>query len=151
MTMSINSVHLSGNLTRDAELHKTDEGLCILSFGLAYNERRRKPDSEDEWENVTNFVDCVIFGNRAEALESYLLKGSKVSIKGRLRWRQWETDEGDKRSKHEVIVDELEFMFPRKEEGDADKSAEDDADKKAEDDADKKDEGETKAKKAKAE
>lgn len=111
--MTMNHITLSGNLTRDAELRHTPSGRAVLSFGLAFNERRRKPDS-DEWEEIPNFVDCTLFGNRAEALAEYLVKGTKVALEGRLRWSHWETEDGSKRSKHEVIVDELEFMAPRK-------------------------------------
>lgn len=111
--MSINHSTLSGNLTRDAELRRSEGGVAILSFGLAFNDRRRQKDS-DEWEDVANFIDCTLFGNRAEALEPYLAKGTKVCLDGKLRWGQWETDDGDKRSKIELIVDELEFMAPRR-------------------------------------
>lgn len=113
--MSINHVIQCGNLTRDAELRRTQSDLAVLSFGLAVNDRRRKPGSE-EWEDVPNFIDCVLFGNRAEALAEYLVKGVKVAIEGKLRWSQWETEDGSKRSKHEILVDELEFMAPRKDE-----------------------------------
>lgn len=113
--MTINHIALSGNLTRDAELRRTQSDMAVLGFGLAFNERRRKPGS-DEWEEVPNFIDCTLFGNRADALAEYLVKGTKVSIDGRLRWSQWETEDGGKRSKHELLVDELEFMTPRKEE-----------------------------------
>ena len=112
--MSINRVIQSGNLTRDAELRRTQSDLAVLTFGLAVNERRRKADS-DEWEEYPNFIDCVLFGNRAEALEQYLVKGTKVALEGRLRWSSWEAEDGSKRSKHEIIVEELEFMAPRKE------------------------------------
>ena len=115
--MTINHIALSGNLTRDAELRRTQTDMAVLGFGLAFNERRRKPDS-DEWEEIPNFIDCTMFGNRAEALEQYLVKGTKVAVEGRLRWSQWEAEDGGRRTKHEVIVDELEFMTPRKTEGD---------------------------------
>ena len=63
-------------------------------------------------EDYPNFIDCTMFGARAESLSRYLSKGTKVSIEGKLRWSQWER-EGQKRSKIEVIVDELEFMSSR--------------------------------------
>lgn len=106
--MSINRVNISGNLTRDAELRQTQGGMAILSVGVAVNDRRKNAQT-GEWEDVPNFVDCVMFGSRAEKLAQYLAKGTKVAIEGKLRWSQWEKD-GAKRSKLEVIVDELEFM-----------------------------------------
>lgn len=107
--MSINRTTLSGNLTRDAELRKIDDSISILSFGMAWNERRHKPDS-DEWEEIPQFIDCAIFGNRAEALAPYLVKGTKVAVDGRLHYGQWEAEDGTRRSKHELIVGELEFL-----------------------------------------
>ncbi len=109
--MSINRVLISGNLTRDPELRSTSGGTSVLSFGVAVNDRRRNPQS-GEWEDYPNFIDCTMFGARADALSRYLFKGTKVAIEGKLRWSQWERD-GQKRSKIEVIVDELEFMSNR--------------------------------------
>lgn len=109
--MSINRVVISGNLTRDPELRRTQSGMAILSFGVAVNDRRRNPQT-GEWEDYANFVDCTIFGNRGESLSNILTKGMKVAIEGKLRWSQWERD-GQKRSKLEVIVDEIEFMSSR--------------------------------------
>lgn len=109
--MSINRVIISGNLTRDPEHRTTAGGMDVLSFGVAVNDRRRNPQS-GEWEDYANFVDCTMFGNRARSLQQYLSKGTKVAIEGKLRWSQWERD-GQKRSKLEVIVDELEFMSSR--------------------------------------
>ena len=109
--MSINRVNISGNLTRDPELRATASGTQVLSFGVAVNDRRRNPQT-GEWEDYPNFIDCTMFGARAEALSRYLSKGTKVAIEGKLRWSQWERD-GQKRSKIEVIVDELEFMTSR--------------------------------------
>lgn len=106
--MSINRVNISGNLTRDPDMRATQSGTQILSFGVAVNDRRRNPQS-GEWEDVPNFIDCVVFGNRADALQRFLTKGMKVAIEGKLRWSQWERD-GQKRSKIEVIVDEVEFL-----------------------------------------
>ena len=101
--MSINRVIISGNLTRDPELRSTAGGLPVLGFGVAVNDRRKNQQT-GEWEDYPNFIDCTMFGARA--------KGTKVSIEGKLRWSQWERD-GQKRSKIEVIVDELEFMSSR--------------------------------------
>lgn len=106
--MSINRVTISGNLTRDPELRATAGGTQVLSFGVAVNDRRRNPQS-GEWEDYPNFVDCTMFGTRAEAVSRYLSKGSKVAIEGKLRYSSWERD-GQRRSKLEVIVDEIEFL-----------------------------------------
>ena len=109
--MSINRVLISGNLTRDPELRQTAGGMAILSFGVAVNDRRRNPQSGN-WEDYANYIDCTMFGNRANSLSNILTKGMKVAIEGKLRYSQWERD-GQKRSKIEVIVDELEFMSSR--------------------------------------
>ncbi len=111
--MSINRVIISGNLTRDPELRNTAGGVSILGFGVAVNDRRRNAQT-GEWEDYPNYIDCTMFGARAESLSRILTKGMKVSIEGKLRWSQWEKKEtGEKRSKIEVIVDELEFMSSR--------------------------------------
>ena len=109
--MSINRVMISGNLTRDPELRQTQGGTIILSFGVAVNDRRRNQQT-GEWEDYPNFIDCVMFGTRAEALNRILSKGMKVAIEGKLRYSSWER-EGQRRSKIEVIVDEIEFMTSR--------------------------------------
>mgnify|MGYP004453502393 CR=1 FL=1 len=109
--MSINRVIISGNLTRDPELRSTASGMAVLSMGVAVNDRRRNQQT-GEWEDYPNFVDCTMFGARAESLSRFLSKGTKVTIEGKLRWSQWERD-GQKRSKLEVVVDDLEFMSSR--------------------------------------
>ena len=106
--MSINRVAISGNLTRDAELRTTQSGMFILDFGVAVNDRRKNQQT-GEWEDCPNFVDCTVFGARAEKLQPYLTKGTKVAIEGKLSYSSWERD-GQRRSKLEVIVDEIEFM-----------------------------------------
>ncbi len=106
--MSINRVVISGNLTRDPEVRTTASGTSILSMGVAVNDRR-KNNQTGEWEDYANFIDCTMFGTRAANVAQYLTKGTKVTIEGKLRWSQWERD-GQKRSKIEVIVDDLEFM-----------------------------------------
>ena len=103
--MSINRVCISGNLTRDPVLRSTSGGMSVLSMGVAVNDRRKNQQT-GEWEDYPNFIDCTMFGARAESLSRYLNKGTKVSIEGKLRWSQWERD-GQKRSKIEVVVDEI--------------------------------------------
>ena len=76
--MSINRVNISGNLTRDSELRATQGGTQILNFGVAVNDRRR--NQQGEWEDYPNYIDCVMFGSRATALNRYLVKGTKVAI-----------------------------------------------------------------------
>lgn len=107
--MSINKVLITGNLTRDPELRETPSGFQVLNFGVAVNDRK-KNQSTGQWEDYASFVDCTMFGNRAARLSRFLAKGTKVAIEGKLRWSQWETQDGGKRSKLEVVVDELEFM-----------------------------------------
>lgn len=109
--MSINRVAISGNLTRDPELRQATGGMAILGFGVAVNDRRKNQQT-GEWEDYPNFIDCTMFGARAQSVSRFLSKGSKVAIEGKLRWSQWERD-GQKRSKIEVIVDEIEFMSQR--------------------------------------
>ena len=120
--MSINRVNISGNLTRDPELRMTGSGTQILSFGVAVNDRRRNPQT-NEWEDVPNFVDCVVFGARAEPLSRFLSKGSKVALEGKLRYSSWETKDGQRRSKLEVVVDEVEFLSSRNPQGGAPQAA----------------------------
>lgn len=109
--VSINRVNITGNLTRDPELRATQSGTQVLHLGVAVNDRRRNQQTGN-WEDYPNFIDCVMFGTRAEAIQRYLSKGTKVAIEGRLRYSSWERD-GQRRSKIEVVIDEIEFMSPR--------------------------------------
>ena len=104
--MSINSVSISGNLGRDPELRATRSGMQVLGFSMCVNGRVRRGDS---WEDKPNWVDVSLFGNRAESVARYLAKGSHVTVHGRLNQRTWETEDGQKRSKLEVIADDIDF------------------------------------------
>lgn len=113
--MSINRVNISGNLTRDAEVRTSASGSAIMHFGVAVNDRSRNQQT-GQWEDRPNFIDCTMFGTRAESVSRFLGKGTKVAIEGKLRWSQWDDRKtGEKRSKVEVIVDEIEFMSSRNE------------------------------------
>ena len=106
--MSINKVILTGYLTRDAELRQTAGGTSVLSFGMAVNDRRRN-NQTGEWEDYANFIDCAVFGSRAESISKYMKKGVKVALDGRLHYSSWDKD-GQKRSKLQVTVNDIDFM-----------------------------------------
>ena len=105
--MSINKAVISGNLTGDMELKQSRNGLSIGKFGVAVNDRVKQGD---QWVDKATFVDCKLFGSRAESLAPYLLKGTKVAVEGRLDMAEWTDQSGQKRRKLEVIVSELELM-----------------------------------------
>lgn len=103
--MSVNHVVVCGNLTRDPETRQAGSN-TVTQFGIAVNDRVK---NGDEWEDRPNFFDVLVWGNRGESLSRFISKGSKVTISGRLRWSQWESD-GNKRSKVEIVADEVDFM-----------------------------------------
>ena len=107
--MSINRVSISGNLTRDPELRSTAGGTQVLTFGVAVNDRVRDQQT-GQWGDRPNFVDCIVFGNRAPALADILHKGAKVAVDGKLRYSAWEANDGSKRSRLEVVADEVDLM-----------------------------------------
>lgn len=109
--MSINRVFITGNLTRDSELRTTATGMSVLGFSVAVNDRT-KDASTGEWKDRASFVDCTVFGRRADALARLLGKGQKVAVAGRLRQETWERG-GQRRSKLSVIADDVELMSRR--------------------------------------
>ena len=101
-----NSVTLIGNVTRDPELRFTPTGQATASFGLAVN-RRWQDRQSGEWQEAVSFFDVVCWREMAENASESLSKGSRIIVTGRLEQRTWETEGGDKRSKIEVIADEI--------------------------------------------
>ena len=99
-----NSVVLSGNLTRDFELRYTQSGLPVASSGLAVNRRWK---SGDEWKEDTSFIDLTVWDKLAENAAESLHKGTNVIVEGRIRQENWESKEGDKRSKLTVTVENI--------------------------------------------
>jgi single-strand DNA-binding protein len=111
---SFNKVILLGNLTRDPELRYTPNGTPVATFGMATN--RRSGQGNERKEEVC-FVDIVVFGREAETASEYLSKGRQALIEGRLQWRSWEGQDGQKRSKHEVVAERIQFMPRGREDG----------------------------------
>ena len=110
-----NRVILAGNLTRDPQLTVLPNNTPVCEFGLAINRRWRGQDGQNRDE--TCFVDCRLYGPQAETFNQYMSKGQPVLIEGRLQFQQWTTQEGDKRSKHAVVVDNFTFLGGRGGEG----------------------------------
>ncbi len=109
---NLNRVMLIGNLTRDPELRYTPAGLGVASFGIAVNTPIGK-DDEGNRKTETLFVDVVAFGKQAEVIAEYLRKGSLIYLEGRLRYRTWEDASGNKRSKHEIVLNNFQFLNTR--------------------------------------
>ncbi len=105
-----NKVILIGNLTRNPEIRYTPSGTLVTSFGLAVN--RRFKQAADLKEEVC-YIDIVVFGKQAENCGQYLSKGNGVVVDGRLQQRRWETEDGQKRSKHEVVAQTITFLPKR--------------------------------------
>jgi single-strand DNA-binding protein len=108
---SFNKVILLGNLTRDPELKHVAGNQAVAELGLAINRRYRTKDNEER-EEVT-YVDCEAWGRTAEVLKQYLTKGSPIFIEGRLKLDQWESKEGEKRSKIRVVIENFQFVGSR--------------------------------------
>ncbi len=108
--VSYNKVILIGNLTKDPEIRYTPSGTPVANFRLAVNHKYKQ--GEDLKEEVC-FIDVVVFGKQAENCGQYLNKGQSVIVDGRLQERRWETEDGQKRSKHEVVAQAVRFMPKR--------------------------------------
>ena len=107
--MNINTAIITGNLTRDPELRQTASGTSVLQFSVAVNDRVKE---NGEWTDRANYIDCTMFGTRADSLSKLLHKGSKVAVQGKLHWSSWEKD-GQKRSKVEIWPDTVELLTSR--------------------------------------
>jgi single-strand DNA-binding protein len=104
--MPDNSITLVGNVTRDPELRFTPTGQATATFGLAVNRRWQNRQTQ-EWEEQTSFFDIVCWREMAENVGESITRGSRIIVSGRLEQRSWETQDGEKRSRIEVIADEL--------------------------------------------
>ncbi|HEY5667684.1 MAG TPA: single-stranded DNA-binding protein [Candidatus Saccharimonadales bacterium] len=111
MARSVNQVILLGNLTRDPELRQTPSGQSVVSFSLALN-RAYKDAKTGDWQEATDYIDVVAWGPLAERVAQYLTKGRRALVQGRLQSRSWE-QEGQKRSKVEVLANDVTFVDSR--------------------------------------
>ena len=107
MARGFNKVTLMGNLTRDPELRTTQNGNSVCNFSLAVNRTWRNSDGEQQEE--VDFIDCVAWGKAGELIEQYTSKGRPLLVSGRLKQDTWE-QEGNKRSKLEVVVEDFNFV-----------------------------------------
>jgi len=112
---NFNKVLLMGNLTRDPETKFLPSGAGVVEFGLAIN-RTWTDQQSGEKREATTFVDCKAWGKQGEILTRYCKKGSALFVEGRLDYRTWETN-GEKRSKHEVVVENFQFVGAPKGDG----------------------------------
>ncbi len=108
---SFNKVILMGNLTRDPELRYTPSGAPVCNFDLAMN--RAYTTQGGEKKDEVCFVSVVVWGKQAESSGQYLAKGRSVLVEGHLQQRSWETPEGQKRTKIEVIAERVQFLGKR--------------------------------------
>ncbi|MBL1216192.1 MAG: single-stranded DNA-binding protein [Planctomycetes bacterium] len=108
---SYNKVLLMGNLTRDPELRYTANNQAVCNVGLAVNRRYQTSDGQQREEVA--FIDCEAWGRRAEVINQYLAKGRPVFVEGRLRLDSWEDQQGQKRSKLKVVIENFEFIDSR--------------------------------------
>jgi single-strand DNA-binding protein len=105
---NFNKVFLMGNLTRDPQLSYTPNQTAVVDFGLAVNRKWKGQDGENKEE--TCFVDCQAFGRTAENINKYLTKGRPLFVEGRLTFNSWTAQDGTKRSKHRVTVENFQFL-----------------------------------------
>lgn len=105
---NFNKILLMGNLTRDPQLSYLPSQTAVVDFGLAVNRRWKSREGEDKKE--TCFVDCRMFGRRAEVINKYCKKGNPLFIEGRLTFDSWQAQDGTKRSKLRITVENFEFI-----------------------------------------
>jgi single-strand DNA-binding protein len=108
---NINVVVVTGNLTRDPELRTLQSGTSVCKLRIAVNTRRKSADGN--WEDKPNYFDVTVWGAQGENCATYLAKGRPVAINGRLEWREWEGQDGQKRQSVEIIADTVQFLGSR--------------------------------------
>jgi single-strand DNA-binding protein len=109
---NINRVVMTGNLTRDPELRSLASGTSVCSLRIASN-TRRKNNQTGEWEDKPNFFDVTVWGAQGENCARFLSKGRPIALDGRLEWREWEDQQGNKRQSVDIIADSVQFLGGR--------------------------------------
>lgn len=112
---NINRVVMTGNLTKDPELRSTSGGMSVCSMRIACNTRRK--GAGGEWEDKPNFFDVTVWGAQGENCARYLAKGRPVAIDGRLEWREYQAQDGQKRQAIDIIADSVQFLGGRDDAG----------------------------------
>jgi len=107
----LNKILLIGNLGREPEMTYTEAGVAVTKFSLAVN--RRYKDQEGERHEETTWFNVVAFNQLAELMTTYLRKGSKVYIEGRMTSREYTDKEGNKRTAWDVVASEMELLDPK--------------------------------------
>lgn len=102
MASDVNLACLTGRLTADPDLRATQAGSSVLRFSLAVNRAVKGPDGQ--WREAADYIDCVVLGPRADALQRYLARGMRVCVSGPLRQARWTAQDGTKRSKVELLA-----------------------------------------------
>ncbi len=103
----LNTVALIGRLGKDAELKTSSHGTVSANFSIAVNRQVKK---NDQYEEHTDWYDCVLYGKLAEALCQYMTKGTQLSIQGSLRQERWEDDQGGKHSRIRVVAQQVQLL-----------------------------------------
>jgi single-strand DNA-binding protein len=114
---SLNKVQLIGNLTRDPELRYTPQGTPVCSFSIATNRSWNSTDGNKERQEEVEFHNIVAWSKLAEICGELLVKGRKVYIEGRLQTRSWDTAEGEKKYKTEIVAEDMIILDSKREEG----------------------------------
>jgi single-strand DNA-binding protein len=109
---NVNVVVITGNLTRDPELRHLGSGTAVCKLRVAVNSRRKDGQS-GEWVDKPNYFDVTVWGAQGENCASYLAKGRPVAVEGRLDWREWEDQGGNKRQSVEIIANTVQFLGSR--------------------------------------
>jgi single-strand DNA-binding protein len=107
---------MTGNLTRDPELRSLPSGMSVCSLRIACN-TRRKNNATGEWEDKPNYFDVTVWGAQGENCARFLSKGRPIALDGRLEWREWETQDGQKRQSVDIIADSVQFLGGRDDAG----------------------------------